>query len=102
MTGLPTVLGWYVHEWLWRGDTEDLNEKAGEIQTIYTSDDQEAVEELLEKYDVEYIFVGSCEREKYGDSLNEELLAELGEIVFQANAEETGGSYGAYVIKVSS
>lgn len=19
MTGLPTVLGWYVHEWLWRG-----------------------------------------------------------------------------------
>ena len=24
MTGLPTVLGWYVHEWLWRGNIEDL------------------------------------------------------------------------------
>ena len=24
MTGLPTVLGWYVHEWLWRGDPADL------------------------------------------------------------------------------
>ena len=23
MTGLPTVLGWYVHEWLWRDDTSD-------------------------------------------------------------------------------
>ena len=22
MTGLPTVLGWYVHEWLWRGDPQ--------------------------------------------------------------------------------
>ena len=28
MTGLPTVLGWYVHEWLWRDDTADLNEKS--------------------------------------------------------------------------
>ena len=27
MTGLPTVLGWYVHEWLWRNDTDDLNTK---------------------------------------------------------------------------
>ena len=73
MTGLPTVLGWYVHEWLWRGDTADLNEKSAEIQTIYTSGDREAVEELLEKYEVEYIFVGSCEREKYGENLNEEI-----------------------------
>lgn len=26
-TGLPTVLGWYVHEWLWRNNVPDLNEK---------------------------------------------------------------------------
>mgnify|MGYP002795145044 CR=1 FL=1 len=101
MTGLPTVLGWYVHEWLWRGATAALNEKAAEIQTISTSDDREAVEELLEKYQVEYIFVGSCEREKYGENLNEELLAELGEVVFQGT-NLTDGSDGAYVIQVSS
>lgn len=99
MTGLPTVLGWYVHEWLWRGDTADLNEKSAEIQTIYTSGDREAVEELLEKYEVEYIFVGSCEREKYGENLNEDLLRSLGEEVFPGGTGETGGTY---IIKVSS
>ncbi len=31
-TGLPTILGWYVHEWLWRNDTEDLNVKSTDIQ----------------------------------------------------------------------
>ena len=24
MTGLPTVMGWYVHEWLWRNDVADF------------------------------------------------------------------------------
>ena len=27
-TGLPTILGWYVHEWLWRNNVEDVNEKS--------------------------------------------------------------------------
>ena len=83
MTGLPTVLGWYVHEWLWRNDVADLNLKSEEIQNIYTSTDEEQVKELLEKYDISYIFVGSCEREKYGSDLNSNLLKSLGETVFQ-------------------
>ena len=66
MTGLPTILGWYVHEWLWRNDVEDLNEKSADVQTIYTSADEGQVEALLEEYEVSYIFVGSKEREKYG------------------------------------
>ena len=28
--------GWYVHEWLWRDDTADLNEKSADIESIYT------------------------------------------------------------------
>ena len=90
MTGLPTILGWYVHEWLWRNDVEDLNEKSWEIETIYTSDDSEEVETLLKKYQVEYIFVGAMEREKYGVSLNDSLLQSLGTIVFQ---DEDTGTY---------
>ena len=83
MTGLPTILGWYVHEWLWRNDVADLNAKSQEIETIYTSTDQAEVQKLLEEYDVSYIFIGSCEREKYGENLNSNLLKSLGEVVFQ-------------------
>ena len=95
MTGLPTVLGWYVHEWLWRDDTADLNEKSADIESIYTSLDAEYVKELLEEYDVSYIFVGSKEREKYGDALNEEVLNSLGEVVFQDE------EYSTYILKVN-
>ena len=95
MTGLPTVLGWYVHEWLWRDDTADLNEKSADIESIYTSSDEEYVKELLEEYDVSYIFVGSKEREKYGDALNEEVLNLLGEVVFQDEV------YSTYILKVN-
>ena len=85
MTGLPTVMGWYVHEWLWRNDTQDLNEKSSEIETIYTSADSTQVEALLEKYNVSYIFVGAQEREKY-PNINEDLLRSLGEVVFEEDA----------------
>ena len=95
MTGLPTILGWYVHEWLWRNDVEDLNEKSADVQTIYTSADEGQVEALLEEYEVSYIFVGSKEREKYGENLNETLLRGLGEIVFE------DASSGTYIIKVA-
>ena len=98
MTGLPTVLGWYVHEWLWRNDTEDLNQKAADIEAIYTSSDTELVGELLEKYEVKYIFVGSCEREKY-PGLNERQLQQQGTIVFSGNVYDTGVS-ASYIIEV--
>ena len=95
MTGLPTILGWYTHEQLWRGnDTDDLNAKSMEIQEIYTSFDEWQVLSLIQKYDVSYIFVGSTERDKYGSDLNEEMLRSLGEVVFQDEVYET------YIIQV--
>ena len=95
MTGLPTILGWYTHEQLWRGNNvEDLNEKSAEVREIYTSTDEQRVRSLLEKYDVSYIFVGSTEWDKYGGSLNEELLQSLGTVVFQDEV------YGTYILQV--
>lgn len=93
MTGLPTVLGWYVHEWLWRGDTQDLNARSADVEQIYTSADPTVVQELLEKYGVSYIFVGSKEREKY-PGLNDSVLSQMGEVVYQ-DAES-----GTYILKV--
>ncbi|MGN0362935.1 MAG: DUF2298 domain-containing protein [Bilifractor sp.] len=83
MTGLPTVLGWYVHEWLWRGDTADLNQRATDIETIYTSQDESLVQALIEKYHIAYIFVGSEEYAKY-QNLNTEGLQSLGKVVYSS------------------
>ena len=52
------------------------------------------VRELLEEYDVSYIFVGSTEREKYGEQLNEEVLNSVGTVVFRDE------NYGTYILKV--
>lgn len=93
MTGLPTVLGWYVHEWLWRGGIEDLNQRVQEVEAIYTSDNQELVESLLRIYDVEYIFVGKMEREKY-ENLNEMMLKTVGDLVYQDEVSDT------YILRV--
>ena len=95
MTGLPTIMGWYVHEWLWRGNLSDLNAKIEEIQEIYTSTDATRVKELLEEYNVSYIFVGSCERNKYGADMNNDLLKSLGEVVFQDS------EYPTYIVKIN-
>jgi YYY domain-containing protein len=83
-TGLPTVEGWLVHEWLWRGSFDEPGKRAGEIQTIYEGDSP-AAKPLLEKYQVKYIIVGNLERQKY-QKLNETKLSSLGKIVFESGS----------------
>ena len=80
-TGLPTVMGWYVHEWLWRNNTAAQNLRADDIKTIYTSNDEEMIRVLIDKYKIQYIYIGTLEREKFPD-LNDDILQRLGEVAF--------------------
>ncbi|MBE5995766.1 MAG: hypothetical protein E7240_00245 [Lachnospiraceae bacterium] len=80
-TGLPTVMGWYVHEWLWRNNTAVQNLRVQDIETIYTSDDEEMVRVLIDKYHIRYIYIGGLEREKFPE-LNDALLQRLGEVAY--------------------
>jgi len=82
-TGLPTIIGWPVHEWLWRGSYDEAGARIPEVQTIYESKDLEETKKMLEKYKVTYVFIGSLEREKY-KNLNEGKFNQLGKIVFQS------------------
>lgn len=83
-TGLPTVEGWLVHEWLWRGGYDKPGARAADVQKIYESQDSSEVRSLLQKYNVDYIFVGDKEHEKYPD-LNEQNFISLGtQIVFES------------------
>lgn len=82
-TGLPTIVGWPVHEWLWRGSYDEAGKRIPEVAAIYESEDLDQIKEILKKYKAEYIFLGSLEREKY-KNLKEENLQLLGKVVFES------------------
>ncbi len=82
-TGLPTVLGWTVHEWLWRGSYDIPSPRIEEIKSLYETTDLNTFKNLVHKYEIKYVFVGALEKEKY--LLNETLLDQVGSIVFQSN-----------------
>lgn len=102
ITGLPTVMGWKTHEWLWRSDETGAypaicEERSRDIEAIYNAQNPEDAKQLLEKYNVSYVYVGALEREKY-TSLNEEVMRSLGEVVFEvATIDQTTPTY---IIKV--
>lgn len=81
-TGLPTVIGWPVHEWLWRGSPDEGTKRSEEVKIIYETDDINIAQELLKKYNVSYIVIGDLERQKYL-GIKEEKFYSLGDVVFQ-------------------
>jgi uncharacterized membrane protein len=83
-TGLPTVLGWRVHEWLWRGSFDEAGKRTTEVQDMYESPDIPKTKGLLSKYQVKYIFIGDLERKTY-PKLDEKKFENLGEVVFISN-----------------
>jgi uncharacterized membrane protein len=80
-TGLPTVAGWAVHEWLWRGGYDPIAKRAAEVEVVYVSDDIFKTKEIIEKYGVRYIIIGDMERTKYL-SLNEEKIRTIAIPIF--------------------
>jgi uncharacterized membrane protein len=80
-TGLPTIVGWSVHEWLWRGSYDVVAPRKEEVRRIYESTDVVETKQILTKYHVGYIFVGTLEREKF-KNLAEWKFKELGTPVF--------------------
>ena len=108
ITGLPTVMGWYTHEQLWKSEPSKTNEmvlsiinrRSQDIETVYTSEDESLVRDIIEKYNISYIYVGSLEEEKY-QYINHELLGGLGEVVFE-NPDSGDFAYKTYIVKISN
>lgn len=82
-TGRPTVQGWIVHEWLWRGGYDLPAKRASQVEQIYQSADLKTTQKLLEEYAVDYIFFGTLEKEKYPKATIERLSL-LGKPIFRA------------------
>lgn len=81
LTGLPTVVGWGGHEWLWRGGYDKVGLRVEDVRIIYESDDIDETLRLIRKYDVSYIVIGSLEYEKY-ENINAWKFDSIGQRVF--------------------
>ncbi|MCH7736511.1 MAG: hypothetical protein IH872_03815 [Chloroflexi bacterium] len=65
-TGFPTILGWKGHELQWRNSSAPFQGREDDVTAIYSSADPQEVRQLLDAYDVRYVYLGSRERQTYG------------------------------------
>lgn len=67
--GTVTPLGWIGHERQWRGGDpallEQLGERQHDVNTLYSTTDRILAQRILDKYGIEYVYVGRFERQGY-------------------------------------
>jgi len=80
-SGVPTIQGWRVHEWLWRGGYSVVASRETEVKEIYQGASIEKTKEILDKYNIGWILVGLDEKITY--RVNEEKIWQLGEMVWR-------------------
>jgi len=78
-TGLPAVLGWPFHEYQWRGTFSMQGAREADIKTLYTTADWQVAREIIERYDIRYIYVGNLER---SEPLQEEKFTRALRVAF--------------------
>jgi len=83
-SGMPTILGWRVHEWLWRAGWDKPAMRTSEVEKIYLEPKSVQAQNYLNKYQIKYIVIGSKEYEAYPEMKTREIL-DLGEIVVSQN-----------------
>lgn len=65
MSGACTPAGWFVHEWMWRDNSDAIMERSTDVRWFYESGDTEYCREFIEKYDIDYVYVGTTEMNNY-------------------------------------
>ncbi len=65
-TGLPSVLGWGGHESQWRGNYDEPGKREPLLTQFFQTTDPRQAQQVLDQFGVEYVIVGSAERERFG------------------------------------
>ena len=81
LTGLPTVIGWSGHQWLWRNDFERVQRRAKDVERFYTQASQADRCQIIRRYGIRYVILGLIERSIYPD-INEQAIRELGVTIY--------------------
>jgi uncharacterized membrane protein len=85
MTGVPSVLGWYTHEWLWRGDKEVVEKRKQDVAAFYSASVPSHACEIASKYGVTHFMIGAVERDRFS-GLRIDVLEQAG-LPVAGNAE---------------
>jgi len=81
--GRPAVLGWPVHEQLWRGSDPVVWQRRDDVNRVYEAKSAADARTVLDRYRVRWLVVGRFERERY-PALDAGLLASLGRVAFRS------------------
>ncbi|MDI9633738.1 MAG: DUF2298 domain-containing protein [Methanolinea sp.] len=69
-TGIPTIIGWPFHEYMWRGNEGGwYGTRQADVRAIY--EDPASTATLMRKYNVTHVYVGEPERERYAVRLGD-------------------------------
>lgn len=79
-SGVPTIEGWRVHEWLWRGGYDSVSLRETDVRNFYEGNDLQEKKELIKKYRLGWVLVGADERKTY--EVDEESLKLMGDKVW--------------------
>jgi uncharacterized membrane protein len=75
-TGIPTIIGWPFHEFMWRGDTTGWFEtRMADVRQIY--EDPQNTVSLMKKYNASLLYVGESELSRYQVNLTGANLKEV-------------------------
>ena len=65
LSGLPNVLGWPGHESQWRGGGQEMGSRQADLERLYCTPSWEEARQILQKYNIRYVFIGNLERSSY-------------------------------------
>jgi len=80
-TGLPTILGWPGHESQWRGGAREMGSREADIRLLYQTSNWDEAAQILNQYQIRYIYIGSLERSTY--RVNENKFKSILAPIFQ-------------------
>jgi len=97
-SGDPTVLGWWYHEWQWRGSVDEKTSpitnltckardsydsrrmRSDDISCLYETNNWAVASEIIAQYNIRYVVIGTLERRDY--RINELLFQQYLKPIF--------------------
>jgi uncharacterized membrane protein len=81
-TGIPAVIGWDFHQVQWRGTADPQGSRTTDLQILFETPDWLRAQEIVDRYDIEYVYIGRLERETYRP-LNERKFEAFMDLVYE-------------------